>query len=259
MREGELAAAAERLLAAPRVRLSDLALNFEESRGVLRRGARRRDELLPPDARRHRAGDLLDPHNPVRLPARSRRRPLRRGARREGEGSCPGSHRRRPQRLEAEEESQEFYERLPQAGARSAATARPSCDAVRPAGVGRSVRWNLDSLGHIDHRKMIVVDGRIGWIGGAGIEDHSRRPLPRPLPAARGAGRVAAAARVPRQPALARRLGACGRRRCLLPRRAAADDVPARVLHNAPSLPPITEAIDASSMGPQTLDVGDPT
>ena len=27
-------------------------------------------------------------------------------------------------------------------------------------------------LAHIDHRKLIVVDGRIGWVGGAGIEDH---------------------------------------------------------------------------------------
>ena len=28
------------------------------------------------------------------------------------------------------------------------------------------------ALGHIDHRKVVVVDGRIGWVGGAGIEDH---------------------------------------------------------------------------------------
>jgi cardiolipin synthase A/B len=27
-------------------------------------------------------------------------------------------------------------------------------------------------LGHFDHRKFVVVDGRVGWIGGAGIEDH---------------------------------------------------------------------------------------
>src|SRR5436190_396157 len=25
---------------------------------------------------------------------------------------------------------------------------------------------------HINHRKLVVVDGRIGWVGGAGIEDH---------------------------------------------------------------------------------------
>lgn len=34
--------------------------------------------------------------------------------------------------------------------------------------------WNLGALGHIDHRKLTVVDGRIGWVGGAGIEDHFR-------------------------------------------------------------------------------------
>ena len=34
------------------------------------------------------------------------------------------------------------------------------------------MRWNLNGLGHFDHRKMLVVDGRIGWVGGAGIEDH---------------------------------------------------------------------------------------
>lgn len=32
--------------------------------------------------------------------------------------------------------------------------------------------WELDRLGHFDHRKFVVVDGLIGWIGGAGVEDH---------------------------------------------------------------------------------------
>jgi cardiolipin synthase A/B len=27
-------------------------------------------------------------------------------------------------------------------------------------------------LGHFDHRKFLVIDGRVGWVGGAGIEDH---------------------------------------------------------------------------------------
>ena len=35
-----------------------------------------------------------------------------------------------------------------------------------------SLKWNLSGLGHIDHRKVVLVDGRIGWVGGAGIEDH---------------------------------------------------------------------------------------
>jgi cardiolipin synthase A/B len=30
----------------------------------------------------------------------------------------------------------------------------------------------LDHLGHPDHRKLFVIDGRVGWVGGAGVEDH---------------------------------------------------------------------------------------
>ena len=41
-----------------------------------------------------------------------------------------------------------------------------------PLGAGGATRWNLAGLGHIDHRKVVVVDGSIGWVGGAGIEDH---------------------------------------------------------------------------------------
>jgi cardiolipin synthase len=41
-----------------------------------------------------------------------------------------------------------------------------------PLGTDGRKRWNLSSVGHIDHRKVIVVDGRVGWVGGAGIEDH---------------------------------------------------------------------------------------
>ena len=41
-----------------------------------------------------------------------------------------------------------------------------------PLGGGGATRWNLAGLAHVDHRKSVVVDGRIGWVGGAGIEDH---------------------------------------------------------------------------------------
>lgn len=41
----------------------------------------------------------------------------------------------------------------------------------RLANGGVDVQVNR-SLAHIDHRKMLMVDGRIGWVGGAGIEDH---------------------------------------------------------------------------------------
>ena len=36
----------------------------------------------------------------------------------------------------------------------------------------RRIDWRFDELGRIDHRKLFVIDGRIAWVGGAGIEDH---------------------------------------------------------------------------------------
>jgi cardiolipin synthase len=36
----------------------------------------------------------------------------------------------------------------------------------------QAINWRHDEIGQVDHRKLFVVDGRIGWVGGAGIEDH---------------------------------------------------------------------------------------
>jgi cardiolipin synthase len=36
----------------------------------------------------------------------------------------------------------------------------------------QSIDWRHDEISRVDHRKMFVIDGRIGWVGGAGIEDH---------------------------------------------------------------------------------------
>jgi cardiolipin synthase A/B len=70
--------------------------------------------------------------------------------------------------------SKDFYELLARAGVEVVVTRATKLRV--PVGVlgrgGRPVRWNFDALGHIDHRKAVVVDGRIGWVGGAGIEDH---------------------------------------------------------------------------------------
>jgi cardiolipin synthase len=34
------------------------------------------------------------------------------------------------------------------------------------------IDWRFDELGRLDHRKLFLIDGRIGWLGGAGLEDH---------------------------------------------------------------------------------------
>jgi cardiolipin synthase A/B len=66
-----------------------------------------------------------------------------------------------------------FYERLSAAGIEICVVraTKPRVP-VGPLGDGGPTRWNLRGLGHVDHRKVAVVDGRIGWVGGAGIEDH---------------------------------------------------------------------------------------
>ena len=69
--------------------------------------------------------------------------------------------------------ARQHYERLAAAGVQICVVRALQLRApVGPLGSGGSARWNLAGLGHIDHRKFVVVDGRTGWIGGAGIEDH---------------------------------------------------------------------------------------
>jgi cardiolipin synthase len=36
----------------------------------------------------------------------------------------------------------------------------------------RRIDWRFDDLGHFDHRKAVIVDGRTAFVGGPGIEDH---------------------------------------------------------------------------------------
>jgi cardiolipin synthase A/B len=69
--------------------------------------------------------------------------------------------------------SREHYESLAAAGVKVCVN-RASKLRVAPAPLGETAprRWNLGAVGHVDHRKVLIVDGRIGWVGGAGIEDH---------------------------------------------------------------------------------------
>jgi cardiolipin synthase len=66
-----------------------------------------------------------------------------------------------------------FYERLIAASVEVCVmrATRPRVP-VGPLGTGGPMHWNFGGLGHIDHRKLVVIDGRVGWVGGAGIEDH---------------------------------------------------------------------------------------
>jgi cardiolipin synthase A/B len=69
--------------------------------------------------------------------------------------------------------SRALYERLTAAGVEVCVVrATKVRSAVGPLGGAGATRWNLAGLGHIDHRKFVIVDGRVGWVGGAGIEDH---------------------------------------------------------------------------------------
>jgi len=73
-----------------------------------------------------------------------------------------------------ESSSKEFYERLTASGVevcttRATVARAPYGPLAEEPG---PTRWNLRALGHIDHRKTVLVDGRVGWAGGAGIEDH---------------------------------------------------------------------------------------
>jgi cardiolipin synthase len=72
-----------------------------------------------------------------------------------------------------ERSSRALYDRLTEAGIQVCVVRATKARAPSgPLGSDGATRWNLRGLGHIDHRKFVIVDGRVGWIGGAGIEDH---------------------------------------------------------------------------------------
>ncbi len=69
--------------------------------------------------------------------------------------------------------SRAFFERLVRGGVHVRVVRPTQLRApLAPATTGAAPSWNLGHLGHVDHRKLVVVDGRVGWVGGAGIEDH---------------------------------------------------------------------------------------
>jgi cardiolipin synthase len=72
-----------------------------------------------------------------------------------------------------EEAARDHYERLTAAGI-DVCVVRATKPRSAPGVLGGDgeLNWNFSGLGHIDHRKVVLVDGRLGWVGGAGIEDH---------------------------------------------------------------------------------------
>jgi cardiolipin synthase len=116
-------------------------------------------------------------------------------------------------------------------------------------------------LGHIDHRKVVLVDGRIGWVGGAGIEDHFQDGRFHDL-FLRVTGPVVSQLQLVFVASF-RWLGGeldADAPEHLFPEQETGDAIPAIVLHNAPGrYRPITDAIaDALEGARTTLDVVNP-
>ena len=156
-----------------------------------------------------------------------------------------------------------FYERLTSGGIDVCVMRATRLRApAGPLGGGGATRWNLPGLGHIDHRKLVVVDGRVGWVGGAGIEDHFQDGRFHDL-FLRVTGPVVAQLQLVFLASF-RWLGgslAVAELDELFPALDAGDDaVPAVVLHNAPGrYRPITDAIEQLLEGARsTLDVVNP-
>ncbi len=162
-----------------------------------------------------------------------------------------------------ERSSKAFYDRLTEAGIEVCVVraTRPRVP-VGPLANGGATEWNLGGLGHIDHRKVFVVDGRVGWVGGAGIEDHFQDGRFHDL-FLRVEGPVVAQLQLVFLASLRWLHGEVDRAdlEALFPLlEGGTDPVPARVLHNAPGgYRPITDAIthvlDTAS---ETLDVVNP-
>jgi cardiolipin synthase A/B len=158
MSSGPLRDRAVRLLREP-VRLDDLALTFDETVAAtadVRVGGR---SFFPPmladiasatssvhvNQYGFRPGEIGERFATALLAKAADGVPVRLVV--DGSGSCRGRSGRA------------FYDRLRAGGI--------------DVGVVRATRLQAPKqLGHFDHRKFLVVDGSVGWIGGAGIEDH---------------------------------------------------------------------------------------
>ncbi len=67
--------------------------------------------------------------------------------------------------------SRKFYRSLVDGGVQVVANQGGFVDLDGLLG-SRRIDWRFDDFGHFDHRKIVVIDGRVGYVGGPGIEDH---------------------------------------------------------------------------------------
>lgn len=159
--------------------------------------------------------------------------------------------------------SRDLYDRLASAGVEVCVVRATKPRApVGTLGSAGSTAWNLGALGHVDHRKLLVVDGRIGWVGGAGIEDHFADGRFHDL-FLRVTGPVVAQLQLVFVASfrwLSGGIEADALDALFPPLEAGADPCEARVLHNAPGrFRPITDAIATLLEGArETLDVVNP-
>jgi cardiolipin synthase len=171
--QGRIASAAERLLTAAKVERSELALEFEQSAASSVALHVEGRNFYPPmladiaaatssvhiNQFGFRPGVVGDRFADVLIAKARDGVPVRVIVDRQGS--------------DPERGSREFYEKLTEAGIQVCVARAVQPRAPRgPLNAGGASGWNMSGLGHIDHRKVVVVDGRIGWVGGAGIEDH---------------------------------------------------------------------------------------
>ena len=70
------------------------------------------------------------------------------------------------------EEAREMFTRLAAAGAEIVVNDEFPVDRDGLFPDDQQFDWRQDEVGRSDHRKLFVIDGRVAWTGGAGLEDH---------------------------------------------------------------------------------------
>ena len=70
------------------------------------------------------------------------------------------------------EEAREMFTRLAAAGAEIVVNDEFPVDRDGLFPDDQHPDWRQDEVGRSDHRKLFVIDGRVAWTGGAGLEDH---------------------------------------------------------------------------------------